>query len=312
MSYKNYYNSIFKGVSPTGGTPKYTFYYQFWIQYLLERCVNIFKWTGLPFKQRYLELYIITIGYCGLVKLDNSDNPYDAVKCSMTGVTNYYGEFTNATAVTPMSQAMFHIFNNPFGELKLDRQGIIAENNQTRTPLMPLIEYYANILSHIDLTLQKVCIKMRTNALIKGTDSKSVESIKAWYGDIEKGSSTGILDENTFNQMQDGIIIQPLGSCNSSELSELITARIKYINSFFSDIGVNTAEEKRERLISSEVSVGFNRVLFNISDMLATRQETADNIMRLFGGNVSVELNPNLNTENFVDTMTIGEGDNNE
>lgn len=277
---------------------KYSQLYEFWVGYLLERCINIFKWKGLPFHEKYLEMYLISIGYCGLSKLDNSNNPYDAIQCSMVGATNYYGEFTTATGTTPISQTtLFQIYGSPKNGAGVERVGIIANNNHTRTPLMPLITYYANLLAHIDLSIQKVCIKMRIDALMKGNSTKHVNAIKEWYENIENGKSIGILDEDTFMELGEGIITKPLGQTSSNELAELVATRTKYLNSFFADIGINSAEEKRERLISNEVTVGFNRVLFNISDMLESRKEVCEQIAAVFDSKVSVELNPNLTAE---------------
>lgn len=269
-------------------------YFIFWKNYLAERCVNIFKWTGLPFPARFIEMYLMFIGWCGLVKLENSANLFDAVKISMSGVTNYDTMFNTAIGTTPITQVIFHIFGTPDSPDKIEKLGIMAVNNQTLTSLTPCINYYANMLAHLDLTINKVAIKLRTNALIKGSDTNVVDAINDWYKAIEKGDSIGVLDKNTFGELTQGIMTDPIGSGSTSELSELLNARTKYLNSFFSDIGINTAEEKRERLISNEVTVGFNRVMFNISDMLESRQETARQIKEVFGRVVKVELNPHL------------------
>lgn len=284
---------------------RYKDYYYFWSSYLMERCSNIFVWKGLPFKSKLLEMYLITIGYAGLVKLDNSNNTFDAVQCSMSGVTQYGSEFTTAIGVTPKSSVLFHIYGSPSSIEAVDRQGIIVDNNGTRTPLVPLIGYYASILSHIDLSIQKVSIKMRTDGLIKGSDSKSVEAITNWYKAVENGKSIGILDEQTFLDLSEGIIVKPLGSGGNSELDSLVNTRTRYLNSFFSDVGINTAEEKRERLISAEVTTGFNRVLFNISDMQSSRESACPLIAELFNVDVTVELNPHLK---IVSTQIYNEG----
>lgn len=287
------------------GPKTYAEYYEFWFAYLVERCVNIFKWTGLPFPQRHLEILLIGCGYAGLCKLNNSVNPFDVVQCSMSGPTNYPSEFTTAIGTTPLTQVMFHIYGMPKSNELVTNDGIIANNNDTRTPLFPLIAYYANILAHIDLSIVKVAIKMRTDALIKGGDSSSVDAITSWYKAIEQGSSIGILDKETYLEISDGITVNPLGGSAQSEMDSLVNARVKYVNEFFSDIGVNSVQEKKERLISNEVSVGFNRVMFNVSNMDESRQRTAEQLSELFKESVSVELNPKLDIDlsNVVSTQ---------
>ena len=298
MIYSRYLtDTAFNWVLPKGRPKLYQDYYSLWFDYLSERCINIFKWNGLPFKQRFLELYLQGCGYCGLTKLSNSDNKYDALICSMSGVTNYATEFTTALGTTPSTQTLFHIYGSSAANPFVQQEGIIADNNQTRSPLIPLIDYYANMLAHLDLSIQKVAIKLRVQGFIKGTDSDAVKSITEWYTSVEDGKSLGVLDENLFGEMTQGIIAQPLGTAGASELSELLLARHDYITAFWSDIGVNVAEEKKERLLSSEIVVGFNRVQFNVSDMIESREETADNIYKLYGDRVTVELNPKLSVD---------------
>lgn len=302
-------NPFFCNILPSGDKSKmYIDYYNFWFSYLTERCVNIFKWKGLPFKQQYLELYLIMIGWSGVVSLDDSINPFDAVQCSMSGVTNYANEFRVATGVTPLQNLMFHIYKQPPAIEIVQREGVVVNNNHTRAPLSPLIDYYADMLAHLDLSIKKVAVNMRIDAFIKGADSNAVNSIREWYKDIESGKSIGVLDENMFEELTEGIMVNPIGQSGTSELSELLNTRTKYISGFFSDIGINSAEEKRERLISDEVTVGFNRVLFNISDMEDARKEGAAQISELFQTKVEVELNPNLKVD-FVSTQQKGDNE---
>lgn len=302
-------NPLFCNILPTGKSKVYADYYNFWFSYLTERCINIFKWKGLPFKQQYLELYLIMIGWGGIVQLDDSLNPFDAVQCSMSGVTNYANEYRVATGVTPLQNVMFHIYGQPPAIELVQREGVVVNNNHIRAALAPLIDYYADMLAHLDLSIKKVAVNMRVDAFIKGADSTAVTAIAKWYKSIEDGKSIGVLDENMFEELTEGIMVNPIGSSNNNELSELLSTRVKYINGFFSDIGINTAEEKRERLITNEVTVGFNRVLFNISDMEDARKEGAEQISELFQTQVEVELNPNLKID-FVSTQQQ-EGDEN-
>ncbi len=309
----NYANSTTTAFLPSINFDKFENYYDFWFAYFLERCANIFRYKGLPFKQKELELRLLLNGYCGLCKLNSSSHAFDAISVAMSGITNYSDEWTTAVGVTPQTQVMFQIYGNPKSIEGIEATGIIADNNDLRLSATPLISYYATILAHIDLSIKKVAVKMRNMALIRGSDSKAVDTINDWLKAVENGASKAVLDEESYLELNTGIKVDPIGS-DKGELDSLLMARDKYILSYFSDIGINSAIEKKERLISSEVDVGFNRVFFNISNMYESRQKMCEDIKGLYGLDVEVEFNPYLPNEysSIVSTQTKKEGEINE
>ena len=56
-------------------------------------------------------------------------------------------------------------------------------------------------------------------------------------------------------------------------------------------LGINNAnQEKRERLVASEVDANDDQITQSVESMLKTRQEACEMMNELFGLNVSVEL----------------------
>ena len=53
---------------------------------------------------------------------------------------------------------------------------------------------------------------------------------------------------------------------------------------------MKSANDKKERMIESEVDSNNQLLLFNISDMLAERKKACEEINKLFGTNITVEL----------------------
>ena len=68
------------------------------------------------------------------------------------------------------------------------------------------------------------------------------------------------------------------------------TGRNEILHTFLSEIGIATANDKRERMVVDEVNVNSQLLLFNVADMLECRKKAVDQINALYGTNITVEL----------------------
>ena len=107
----------------------------------------------------------------------------------------------------------------------------------------------------------------------------------------------------------------------SQGLSEIMIAREKILKSFYSDIGVRSAFEKRSNSVEAEVEADTSLLLLNLSDMIACREKGAEEVNKMFGTNWSVHVAKEIdygaeNERTQFDTNSdihIGEGgENNE
>ena len=66
--------------------------------------------------------------------------------------------------------------------------------------------------------------------------------------------------------------------------------REKLIKSFYSDIGVRSAFEKRNNTVQAEVEADTSLLLLNLSDMIDFRKKGAEQVNKMFGTNWSVHI----------------------
>ena len=66
--------------------------------------------------------------------------------------------------------------------------------------------------------------------------------------------------------------------------------REKLIKSFYSDIGVRSAFEKRNNTVQAEVEADTSLLLLNLSDMLLQRERACEEVNNMFGTNWSVHV----------------------
>ena len=264
-----------------------------WRNTLTERVVNIFEWKGLPFPQKEIEILLTFVGFCGITKSKKSE--LMSVYGSMSGVTNYPDQFTTFTYATPLESGMRTI----------DKDIVVIDNNQIRLPLIDVINSYATLLAHTDLSLQAILINSRATGLITAKTQAQVDSIASWYSSLENGKTLAVLDGKSFESLMDdeGIKVVPMNYPSAMTIDSYYQIRENLLKSFYSEIGVNSMRDKRERVVEAELDTNLNRILFNIDDMLKSRKEACEKINSIFGTNISVDYNEEIINQSF-DTET--------
>ena len=266
--------------------------YRFWCNMLFEKCVRIFKWSGLPFKQKEIEMRLIMYGFCGFV--NDATKGYMVANGGMSGVTQYFDEFTKFTYSAPTAKG---------GTADIDSECVIIDNTSLRNSLYPMIQRYASLLAHADISTKMALINLRDTNTYSAKDEGTADSIKKMQEQRYKGVDGVIIDSDIISK--DSVTnLTPSMSTNHSVM-DCIDARNEILRSFFNEIGVKYTRDKKERMVESEVESDNQMLLFNINDMLRCRQEASEKINSLFGMDVNVELSPEFkiieNNESEVD-----------
>ena len=254
---------------------KLDYSFKYWSDMLFEKCMRIFSWTGLPFPQKEIENRLLIDGFCGFLK--DSKAGFMVATGGMYGVTQYYDEFTmfkwSAPAVANTKSCT------------IGKDCIIINNNQLRNPILPMVLRYASLLAHADISLKCALINTRETNTYASNDENTAENIIKYYERLYNGESASILDESLIDSVKN---ISNRES--TTAIKECLSARTDLLSNFFKEIGVKSANDKKERMIESEVDSNNQLLLFNISDMLAERKKACEEINRIFGTNITVEL----------------------
>ena len=253
-----------------------------WQNILTERVINMFRWNGLNFPQREIEILLILVGFCGFTKFTKS-NELGAVYGSMSGVTNYPDIFTTFTYATPLESGM----------KKIDKTLVVINNNELRMPSILIINNYAHLLAHADLSLQALLINCRSGGIVKANTQKQVDAINSWYNSLYNGKSVSVLDSDSLESFIDTKSMDFLQTTSNQriDINEYYLIRENLLKSFYSDIGISGTREKKAHLLNDEIYTDINRVIFNVNDMLKERQEAVEKINNIFNTNISVDFN---------------------
>lgn len=253
----------------------------YWKNYLLEKIVRIFEWNGLPFPQREIETRLILYGYCGVV--DDGKLGIMVADGGMSGVTQYHDIYTHFTYAAPTAKG---------GTLEIGKDCVIVNNTALRTPLYPLVYRTACLLAHADISLKCALVNMRYTDLFATDDEATAENVRSVRNRLYDGDYDCIVDKSIVGSLQN--IANT--ATNNSSIKDCLEVREEILKSFYNAIGVRYNKEKKERMITDEVTDDSQLLLFNISDMLAQRQTACQDIINVLGLDVSVKLSQEFNT----------------
>ena len=278
----NLYDNLGKPESPAE-ILKLSHGVSYWRGYLLERVIRIFEWTGLPMPQKVVEGAVLLTGFAGFA--DDKRAGLVCIPGSLSGPTPYPMVFNNFTYAAPTcAGGTLPIYpTRPFGSC------VIISNDEMRIGVAGLLDRYAVMLAHADTTIGCSLVNARYDSFFRGDDDATVANLKKWRGDVIEGDVLPIVDQN----FSSAPTVVP-GSANEKGkvVLDVLDARKEILRMFYAEIGIRVMPEKRGNLITAEVSENDQALLFNIGDMLRCRQEAAENINKLFGLSVSVNLSP--------------------
>lgn len=283
----------------------YPAYYRFWTNELFQRLSRLFVWKntydivdgklkGVDPKQ--IEIRLILRGFCAITKMHESDEELTAFFATMFGPTKYYNEWKKVNVHCPIYA----------GTRTIDKDVAIINNTSIRNPSYMYVHHYATLLAHAEVTLVDMMVDARDNGGVPvARTQKQLESIRAYQNKRFNGKYGVVTDIG-------GLGVDYAGSDRKTSQSvlEVLEARNKLIRSFYSDIGIRAAFEKKSNVNSLEIDGNDSLLKFNISDMLEQRKLAVEKINTLFDVNWSVELPEEIDYEKIEEEERMAEQDN--
>ena len=285
------------------------------ISQMLNKTITIFKYGNLPETITDKDIEIITQvnGYSIWKEVDGKLYVFYG---SLGGEPNPYYLPTLAIIANPALR-----YN---ASLKIDEECVVMLNDYLYTGLMPLFNKYGSLLTEAEISLKYAIINARVPALLQSDNDNTYKSALEFFSKIEKGDGYGIIASKEFFE---GIKSQDF--YKQPYIKDLIES-IQYIKaSWYNEIGLNSQfNMKREAINSAEVTLNEDILYPAVDVMLQCRKKAVEKINKMFGTNITVELNSvweqnkiqedlalqfkEAQVESLVKETTIEEGDENE
>ena len=278
--------------------------YNYYINYLYEKLIRIFKYENLPptIPRDALENYILSNGYGGVT--NNPIYGLVAVPCTKYGVGLYPNYEPLAQYCTPLMQGT---------NLTIGRDIVVIKNNSYQISCDSIVKRYARMLADFDATENIIISNMRMQVLPSFDNEDSAESFKAVMVANRLGQVDSVIDKSF---LQKGTFTPYASGANTTKINDVVSARNEVLRTFLAEIGITSANDKRERMVVDEVNVNSQMLLFNVSDMLECRQKAVEQINALYGTNITVDLSDEYkiikDMSNISDTSERGNDENND
>ena len=260
---------------------------QYYLSRLSELAMSMFKWKNLPdsVDARFLEYTLFYEGAAVFFKdedLDLSDSvtgSYLALQVVLGGNLNVYR--------VPKSRKAYAV--NTYQKQLDENNSIIIWNNMIRLPEYGRMMYYAKQLAEIDRTID-VNVKGQKYPIAILCDENQRLTLKNVYMQYD-GNQPFIFGDKTL----DLSALQVINTGSPYVADKLQDLKNNKWAEAMMCLGIpNSPSQKKERLVANEAQVSQGGTLASRSSRLEMRKRACDEINAMFGLDIDVEYNQDL------------------
>lgn len=249
--------------------------YAYYIDRLTELALVMFEWKNLPdtVDERYLELTLFQNGQAIFFK--DEVLGYLGLQCAVNGNFDVYR--------VPLRRKAYASNGYQNNDLDIDNS-VIIYNNYLRTNSVRDIKMFAQRLYDLDCSIDVNARAQKTPVLIQCDEDQRLTMLNA-YKEFDGNSPVIFADKNLdINGIK---VFQTNAPYVSDKLYQLKT---QYFNEALTYLGISNVNfEKKERLVSDEVSRQQGGVIASRYSRLEMRRKACDKINKMFGLNIDVD-----------------------
>ena len=249
--------------------------YGFYLERLMELAITMFEWKNLPdsIDPRFMELTLFNYGQAVFFK-DENMGEYLCLQVLINGRLNVYR--------IPINRRAFAV-NGYNYELNINNS-VIIYNNYLRTNSYKMCMLYAKKLYALDRIIDVNANAQKTPVLLRANEDQRLtvlNAYKEWDGNQPVIYGDKGLDENALS------VLKTDAPYLADKLYQLKT---QYWNEALTYLGISNLNiQKKERLVSDEVTRSQGGTIASRYSRLEARKEAADKINKMFGLNIDVD-----------------------
>ena len=278
-----YMNYILSRVNPSAIHTRDTALFGYYVRYLFEKILSVYKFTGLPdeWAENYFKYVLFGYGYIAIFSSDR----FGIIPQECTLSDNH----------TIFYQPRYAIITNPvFNESKMLEIGNNCEIIKLQPDygsVMDIVCTYADLLAVALETANINLMNSKASFIFMASNKAQAETYRKLYDELAGGQPFAIIDKNMFNE--DGTktwdyFVQNVGQ---NYITDRILNDMKSIeDQFNTKIGIpNANTQKRERLITSEVLANDIDTKALVNVWLDTMKADIDKVNARYGLDIDVQ-----------------------
>ena len=264
--------------------------YRYYFNKLFELAISMFEWKNLPpsVNRRYLELELFETG-CMVYFQDDVMGDL-CLNCLYNGRLDVYGD--------PVLRRAYSRYNN-YQKLLKPSNSVVIWNNYLHLPSYSDTKMFASKLYLIDRTIDVNVHAQKTPVALVGSEQQRLTLLnlyKQYAGNEPFIFGDKNLDLNALTVLKtDAPFIA----------DKLYTLKTQYWNEALTHLGISNINiQKKERLITDEVTRNQGGTIASRYSRLESRREAVEKINDMFGTNIEVNYREDFQQ---VDDDTIPE-----
>ena len=248
----------------------------YYLNRLTELAISMFEWKNLPAEidWRYLE-YIEYYDGKTLFAKEEDMNDFIVTKVALSGKQNFYRVPNKRMAYA----------DNGYQKEYNEKNSVVIFNNVLRLPTYPAMWFYARKLWEVDRVIDVNIKAQKTPVLILADEDErlTMKNVYMQYDGNQPviyGSKNMALADN----------VKVLKTDAPYLAGELMQFKNQLWNEALTYLGIsNVSYQKKERLISDEVTRSMGGTIASRQSRLEMRKEACGQINKMFGLNIDVE-----------------------
>ena len=268
-----------------------------YLRVLSELAVSMFEWQNVPdsIDVRYLEMQLFLTGLVVWFKDEELENqPQLCLSCLPAGNSDVYGYPTRRNAYSRY---------NGYNKTLSNSDSVIIYNNFLRTSSVIDCMIYAKRLYNLDRIIDVNAKAQKTPVLVRATEKQRLALLNV-YKEFD-GNAPVIFGDNDL----DPSALRAVTTNAPFVADKIYELKTQYWNEALTRLGIsNINTQKKERLITDEVTRNQGGVVASRYSRLESRRSAANKINQIFGTNITVEYRQDYQIPKVEDVDNYGEG----
>ena len=267
--------------------------YMYWFRSLLQKIDSSIIFNDLPkgWSDDFLHICLWALGYVAVFKPDSIELAKKGIVVFNPAVVSGFDFYYQPKIAT---------VSNPNMTIPFTRRFIIGRDTELikLTPdyrgIFDILDYYASKLAEISKGIDIGIINTKMPVILTASSDAQAETLKKIYDKVQAGESLVVWKD----ELSDDEIIprkDPFESffndfTKTYVIHNLLEDMQTILDSFYCEIGLPVAIEKKERLITSEADFASAQSQARISCWIETLRESLDKVNTMFNTSINCEV----------------------
>lgn len=257
--------------------------FAYYVKYLFQKLYSVFDFSGLP--EGWAENYFkqVLLGYGFIAVFDTDEYGVIPQQCSLSDTVSIFYQPKRVLIANPVLPRV--------SELEIGRDCEVIKMMPDYSSPMDIISYYADLLAIAMETASVNLLNSKVSFVFFADNQRVADTYKELYDQVTAGQPFSVVDKSLLND--DGshnwdFFVQNVGQ---NYITDKVMSDIKSIEDQFNTrIGIpNANTQKRERLITTEVSANDIDTKALVYVWLDTMARSIEKVNKKYSLNISVK-----------------------